>query len=212
MWYFISFFIGFVLIGYLSHQTNWGHFWIDIVDGYVRLWCRFYHRFQHDVIELPQQGAAILAANHLSGLDPLLLVCATTRPLRFLIAIEEYHHPVLKYLYQSMGCIPVDRSSRPEIALRAALRALQKGEVIALFPQGRIVLPNETNKPLKAGIKWLAQQANCVIYPVHLDGISGIGKVLEAVFLRSRAQLTVQPPLICDENTDCLTTLKALLY
>ncbi|MEY3219984.1 MAG: hypothetical protein RIT27_1341 [Pseudomonadota bacterium] len=211
MWYFISFLMGFVLIGYVSHQTQWEHFWLKVVDGWVRLWCRFYHRFQSEQVSLPQQGAAILAANHISGLDPLLLVCATNRPLRFLIAIEEYRHPILKYLYKSMGCIPVDRSSRPEVALRAALRALQQGEIIALFPQGRIVLPSETNKPLKAGIKWLAQQANCTIYPVHLKGITGVGKVLEAVFLRSHAQLIAHTPLICNENTDCLTTLKELL-
>ncbi len=211
MIYFIIFLSGFILIGYVSHQTKWEHFWLKVVDGWVRIWCRFYHRFQYDAINLPKDGAAIVVSNHVSGLDPLLLVCATNRPLRFLIAIEEYRHPVLKYLYKSMGCIPVDRSSRPEVALRAALRALQKGEAIALFPQGRIVLPTEEKKPLKAGVKWLAQQANCTIYPVHLNGIKGVGKVLEAVFLRSHAQLVAHPPLSCNENSDCLIVLKELM-
>ncbi len=211
MIYFSIFLVGFILIGYVSHQTQWEHFWLKIVDGWVRVWCRFYHRFQYEVIQVPKEGAAIVVSNHISGLDPLLLVCASQRPLRFLIAIEEYRHPILKYLYRSMGCIPVDRSGKPEIALRAALKALQKGEAIALFPQGRIVLPSEEKKPLKAGVKWLAQQANCAIYPVHLKGINGVGKVLEAVFLRSHAQLTAYPPLHCNENTDCLAVLKELM-
>jgi 1-acyl-sn-glycerol-3-phosphate acyltransferase len=209
--FFLLFVLGLILIGYIAHQTPWEHFWLKVVDGWVRVWCRFYHRFEYDLIDLPKEGAAMVVSNHVSGLDPLLLVCATRRPLRFLVAIEEYRHPILKYLYKSMGCIPVDRSGKPEVALRAALRALQKGEALALFPQGRIVLPNEPKKPLKGGVKWLAQQANCVIYPVHLKGISGVGKVLKAVFLRSRAHLTVHPPLRCEESTDCLSVLKSLM-
>lgn len=211
MIYFSIFLVGFILIGYVSHQTQWEHFWLKVIDGWVRLWCRFYHRFQYEVIQVPKEGAAIVVSNHLSGLDPLLLVCASRRPLRFLIAIEEYHQPILKYLYKSMGCIPVDRHGKPEIALRAALKTLQKGEVIALFPQGRIVLPTEEKKPLKAGVKWLAQQANCAIYPVHLTGIHGVGKVLEAVFVRSHAQLTTYPPLHCTDKVDCLAVLQELM-
>jgi len=46
---------------------------------------------------------------------------------------------------------------------------------------------------------------------VHLNGIKGVGKVLEAVFLRSHAQLVAHPPLSCNENSDCLIVLKELM-
>jgi len=192
--------------------TDWGPSWLNTLDGFVRLYCRYYHRYTAEPVPLPATGAALLAANHLSGLDPLLMVAACRRPLRFLIAQEEYERPWLKPLFNAVGCIPVDRNSRPEVALRAALRALQAGEVVALFPQGRITLPDEPRRPLKRGIHWLAQQANCAIYPVHLSGIQGLGQTLPALLWRSHARLLAHPALDCDEQpANCLQDLQELL-
>ena len=95
------------------------------------------------VLPLPRSGPAIVVANHVSGLDPLLLVSASRRPLRFIVAREQYRRPELKWLLRAMGCIPVDRERQPQKALRHALRSLREGEVVALFPEGRIHLPGD---------------------------------------------------------------------
>jgi 1-acyl-sn-glycerol-3-phosphate acyltransferase len=177
---------------------------------YGFFFCRYYHRLEYTPIELPTHGPAIVVANHLSGLDPFLLFVATRRPLRFLIAREFYESFWLNWLYRAVGCIPVDRARRPEVALRAALRALQSGEVIAIFPQGKITLPTEPPRKLKRGSLWLAQQVQCPIYPVHLAGIRGMGYIMRGVFLPTRATLISYPPIHkIDENT--LDQLQRLL-
>ncbi|MDM8548163.1 lysophospholipid acyltransferase family protein [Candidatus Venteria ishoeyi] len=192
----------------MAHKIQWGNFWLNTIDGLVRLYCRYYHRLSPlSKLSLPTQGSALLVANHISGLDPLLMVCASSRPLRFLIAREEYEKPLLKWLYHAMGCIPVDRSSRPEIALRAALRALEAGEVIALFPQGRIILPNAQQKPLKRGVIWLAKQTQTPIYAMHIQGVVGMGKIMPALFQRSHVQLQVHEAMRCTQ-ADCLESLQ----
>jgi len=73
-------------------------------------------------------------SNHVSGLDPLLLIAATRRPLRFVIAREEYERWGLRWLLHAVGCIPIARGRNPRSALSAARAALEAGEVVALFP------------------------------------------------------------------------------
>lgn len=183
-----------------AHKTDWGNIWLNFLEGLNQIFCKYYHRLEYTPIELPETGPALVVANHVSGLDPMLLIAACRRPLRFMIAREEYERFGLTWLFKAIGCIPVDRTGRPEIALRAALRALEAGEVIALFPQGKITLPGEKQK-LKRGSLWLAQRSNCPIYPVFISGISGMGHVIRAVLWRSHAKIVSYPQLdLNDEN------------
>lgn len=182
-------FISLIIAGYRARGADWGHWSLNAIDGLNRLFCRYYHRLQTQPIELPKTGAAIVIANHLSGLDPLLLIASSPRPLRFLILRQEYERFWLKWFFKRIGCIPVDRETRPELALRAALHALEQGEVIAIFPQATFVLPGESKK-LKQGSFWLARQVDCRLYPIHIRGISRAGTIFPAIFAPSHAILT----------------------
>lgn len=184
-----------------ANEADWGTPWLNWLDGLNRLFCRRYHRLRADPIPLPAVGGAIVAANHVSGLDPLLLIAAAKRPLRFMIAREQYERFGLRWLFRAVGCIPVDRSGRPETALREALRALQKGEVVALFPHGGIHLDATQPPRLKGGAVRLAHKTGCPIVPVHIEGVSGRGHTLLAVPWRSRARLRVFTPMRCDGVT-----------
>ena len=183
------------------------------LDGAVRLFCEHHHRFRHDPVPLPDHGGAVLVCNHISGLDPFLLGVATRRPLRFLVAREQYSRPGCAWFFKGTGCIPVDRSTRPERAFRAALDALAKGEVIAVFPHGGIHLDSDPPRALKSGAVRMAQLAGVPVVPVHLSGIKGIGRVMGALLPRSRARLTAYAPLDCSgkHHKPCLETLEALL-
>lgn len=206
-------------LGWLWHaagkacEINWGHGWMNRLDGFNRLFCRHYHRLHADHIELPERGPAILAANHISGLDPLLLFAASRRKLRFLIATEQYYRFGLQWLFRAVGCIPVDRTGRPERAFREALRALRDGDVIALFPHGKIHLDNDPPRHLKAGVVRLAQLADCPIYPVRIEGARAQGQIFRPVFLRARAHLYNRPVLNCHDAPprECLHRLEPLL-
>ncbi len=195
-----------------ANGAEWGSRWLNRLDGLNRLFCRHYHRLQHQEIPLPEQGPALLVSNHISGLDPLLLIAAARRPLRFMIATEEYERFGLKWLFRSAGCIPVSRARNQEQALREALRALRDGEVVALFPHGRIHLDDDPERPLKGGVQWLAEMSGAAIYAVRLEGVRGKGRSLSAVWLRSRVRMTSYAPLRHDDKqADCMQRLAALL-
>ncbi len=169
-------------------KTEWGKSWLNFLDILNKLFCQYYHRLKYIPIALPAEGPALIVANHVSGLDPMLLIAASQRPIRFMIARNQYDRFGRTWLFKGIGCIPVERSTHPDKALRVALRALQNGEVIALFPQGTFTLPHERRK-IKRGGLWLAQQVNCPIYPVFISGISGMGSVIRGIFTRSHATL-----------------------
>ncbi len=181
-------------------EADWGHAWLQPLDGLNRLFCRHYHRLSSQPLPLPEQGGAIVVANHLSGLDPMLLLAASPRPLRFLIATEQYQRRGLNWLFRAVGCIPVDRHARPEKAFREALKALQQGEVIAIFPHGTIHLDSEPHRPLKPGAVRLAELAHCPILPVRLDGMQAEGEIFKPVFRRAHARIQVRPLRHCAEG------------
>jgi len=192
---------------------DWGHGWMNRLDGFNRLFCRHYHRLNHEMIDLPEQGPAILVANHISGLDPVLMFAASRRKLRFLIATEQYHRFGFEWLFRAVGCIPVDRRGRPEKAFREALKALKEGDVVALFPHGKIHLDSDPPHHLKPGAIRLAQLAGCPIYPLRIEGIRAQGGIFRPVLLRAQARLTNRPRLECTDlpPRECLHHLEALL-
>jgi len=197
-----------------AHVADWGGKWLNRLDGLNRLWCRRFHRLRiSETLNLPAVGPALLVANHISGLDPLLLIAASARPLRFLIAQEQYDRRWLRGLFRAIGTIPVKRERSPRAALAAARRALERGDVVALFPQGRIRLDHEPPARLKRGVIYLAQATSAAVIPVRIEGVRGRGRTVSAVFLRSRARLKHFPPMhLADGDADdFLQRLQALL-
>ncbi len=209
--FFVSLLVVLVVAGLFANEADWGRGWRNVIDGLLRLFCRYFHRLQYEPIPLPERGPALVASNHVSGLDPLLLITASKRPLRFLIAEEEYHRLGLNWLFRAAGCIPVDRDRRPEKALLQARQALEQGEVVALFPHGKIHLDSDPPRRLKGGVVRLASWVGCPIHPVRLEGIRGERLILKALVLRSEARLCSCPPLYCrdeQEQNECLERLR----
>lgn len=174
--------------------ADWGAKWLNRLDGLNRLVCRRFHRLQHAPLPLPAQGGALVVANHVSGLDPLLMIAASPRPLRFMIAWDEYERWWLKWLFRAIGCIPVGGPGGHRVALQRAKEALEAGEVVALFPQGGIHLDSGPIR-LKRGVTFIAEITRVPIYPLRLEGIGGRGFKVAAVFIRSRARIFHFDPL-----------------
>ncbi len=196
-----------------ASEADWGNRWLNRLDGLNRLFCRYVHGLETAHLELPDDGPAVLAANHVSGLDPLLLIAASRRPLRFIIASEQYHRFGLEWLFRAVGCIPVDRTGRPERAFREALKALRAGDVVALFPHGTIHLDSDPRRPLKAGVARLARLAGVPVYAARIEGVRGQGLVVASVMLPSRARVTGFAPVPCQDlpSHECLMRLQSLI-
>jgi 1-acyl-sn-glycerol-3-phosphate acyltransferase len=183
--------------------ANWGGQWRNRLAGLNRRFCQAYHGLQHDTLNLPEHGGAVVVGNHVSGLDPMLMIAASPRPLRFLIAREEYDRWYLNWLFRLARCIPVERESNPRAAFYAARRAIENGEVVALFPQGRIVKPGESRIRLKRGAVALAKLTGVPLYALKIDGVRGQGLAATAALVPGKVRITTfQPidPRITDEQ------------
>ena len=202
---FLILIIGITYIGLRAAEIDWGDQFVNWVDGTGRLLCRYLHSMPPSTVPLPDTGAAIVVANHVSGLDPLVLVAASKRPLRFLVAREQYERPLLNWLFKATGSIPVDRGGNPELALRQALRALQAGEVLAIFPHGKIQLKTDPPKKLKGGAVRLSGWTNAPIYPVKIMGVACEGSEAIAPFIPSRIRLEIADPITSkgDDMEEC---------
>jgi 1-acyl-sn-glycerol-3-phosphate acyltransferase len=204
----------FIVICEAANQADWGGKWLNRLDGLNRLFCRRFHGLPGETLPLPDRGAVLVASNHVSGLDPLLLIAASRRPLRFIIAQEQYDRWYLRWLFQAVGCIPIARERDPRRALYAARRALGRGEVVALFPYGRILLDHQPPVPLKRGIVLLSHMSSAPIVPVRISGVRGQGFTVRAVFMRSRARLEKRPLLRCKGHSIdwCMQQLSQALH
>lgn len=220
IWFGLFIFIGLSLLIYyllrsleLFSMADWGSRKVNRIAGFISLFCRYLHRFQFETLPLPSSGGALVASNHMSGLDPFLLIAASPRPLRFLIAREEYERFGMNWLFRLAKCIPVDRGGRPESALREALTALKQGDVVAVFPHGAIRLDSDPPRKLKGGVIFLAQKANCSIYPVRVDDVRGAGYTALALLMPSNSSLKAFPVLDChgQKHGVCLDKLTSVL-
>ena len=116
-------------------------------------------------------GPFVAVINHISSLDPPIAGLALRRPVRFLALDEIWGvHPALDGVLTLFDAIPVSRSGRrPLGALRTALRHLESGRPIGVFPEGRRVAAwGEVS--LKAGAAWLAVRASVPVVPVAIWG------------------------------------------
>lgn len=164
--------------------------WLD------RFYCGFWHRLETESAPLPDQGPAILISNHTCGIDNFLLQAGCRRVLGFLIVQDWYDnrfaHPFCKLLH----CIPVRRDGRDLAATRAALRALEQGRVVPIFPEGRIVPTSgrEFAEP-KSGVAFLALKAQAPVIPAYIRGTPATTDIGRALMTPSRARVTYGPPI-----------------
>ena len=117
------------------------------------------------------KGPFVAVINHFSLLDPPIAGLAMRRPVRFLALDEIWGvHRALDAVLVLFDSIPVSRSDRQALgALRAALRHLESGRPIGVFPEGRrVAVWGEI--PLKTGAAWLAVRASVPVVPVAIWG------------------------------------------
>ncbi len=115
------------------------------------------------------------------------------------MAKEYYDLKRLGWIFRILECIPVERNGRDSGATRAALRALENGQVLGIFPEGKI----ETTRDLldfQIGVALLAIKANVPVYPAYLDGTQR-GKEMGEAFSRPvRAVVTFGPEVEFDRS------------
>ena len=117
---------------------------------------------------IPASGPVVLAANHESILDPWFLGTVTPRPVHFLAKAELFRYPLLREILEGLGGIPVRRDADMGRAVGAGVEALERGEMLGIFPQGTC-LPYR-HRPFRRGAARLALTTGATLAPVLLVG------------------------------------------
>lgn len=146
---------------------------------------------------LPASGPALLVCNHISGMDPVVIQVRCTRLISWMMAAEYFNRPQLNWIYRSIQCIPVQRSGKDLAATRAALRMLEAGYVVGLFPEGKIA-PRGDVLPFQAGVSMLALKAGVPVIPAYIDGSMYDMEMVEAFVNPARGLLAFGPPIALD--------------
>ncbi|HEY8486776.1 MAG TPA: lysophospholipid acyltransferase family protein [Limnochordales bacterium] len=118
---------------------------------------------------LPAQGPVILAINHLSMLDPILIGALVPRVVHFMAKEELFRYPLLAPVLRWVHAFPVRRGQPDREALARALAILRRGEVVGIFPEGTRGVEGRL-LPLQAGTAFLALKSGAVVVPVAIVG------------------------------------------
>jgi len=151
--------------------------------AYARLW----HRCTiHGSQRMPRSGAVILIANHTCSADPAFLLASSPRPISFLLAEEYIRLPVIAGILRFLRCVPVQRNGRDLAAVRSALKRLNEGGVLGIFPEGGLSNAGRGQpRRFKAGAVLLALRGGVPVLPVLILGGPQTRHVLDAWLLPS---------------------------
>jgi 1-acyl-sn-glycerol-3-phosphate acyltransferase len=125
---------------------------------------------------IPEEGPAVLVCNHVSFVDALIIAAACRRPIRFVMDHAIFRVPVLNFVFRTGRAIPI-ASSRddPELleqAYEEIARALAQGDLVGIFPEGRITDTGEMY-PFRPGIKRIIERSPVPVVPLALRGLWG---------------------------------------
>lgn len=142
---------------------------LGLVNSYARLW----HRWSSNrPAPFPPVGPVLIAVNHTCSSDPSFVVAGCKRRVGFLIAKEFFANAVLRGFFDWIHSVPVTRNGYDVRAVREAVRNLNMGYVLCIFPEGGLTnagRPGVRNG--KPGVALIALRSRVPVYPVAIaDG------------------------------------------
>jgi 1-acyl-sn-glycerol-3-phosphate acyltransferase len=145
---------------------------------------------------LPATGGVVLAGNHVSHADPVLLWSKSPRPVHFMTKSEMWDSAVLGWFLDRFWAFPVRRGLADRTAIARATEYLSAGEPIGIFPEGTLN-PDGTIEP-KGGAAFIALRSAVPIVPV---GIAGTDRIMPAgarMMRFPKVVISFGSPIACD--------------
>ncbi|MCL4514573.1 MAG: 1-acyl-sn-glycerol-3-phosphate acyltransferase [Firmicutes bacterium] len=163
-----------------------------------RLLCRWFLKVLGSPLiigkeNIPRTGPAIVVANHTSLLDGFVLAAFWPGRVTFLSAAYLFRLPVVGTFLRMTGAIPVQSEGNGAAGIKTALRVLQRGGTLALFPEGR-VSPDSRLCIFQTGWAYLALKTGATILPVAIKGTGSVLPVHAAFPRRRKIHVQVAAP------------------
>jgi 1-acyl-sn-glycerol-3-phosphate acyltransferase len=154
-----------------------------------------------DVERIPDVGPAVLVCNHVSYVDALVIGAASPRPIRFVMDHRIFKTPFLGWIFRTARAIPIAPAKEDPWLMEKAYidiaQALHEGDLVCIFPEGKLTATGEMN-PFRGGIAKILERSAVPVIPMALRGLWGSlltrdpGKLFERSFARGpRSQLAL---------------------
>ncbi|AMP04006.1 MFS transporter [Collimonas pratensis] len=125
---------------------------------------------------IPDEGAAVLVCNHVSYVDAIVIMAASPRPIRFVMDHRIFKVPVLAWLFKTAKAIPIapakENPALMERAFDQIAAALADGDLVCIFPEGKLTSTGEMNE-FRGGIKKIIDRTPVPVIPMALRGLWG---------------------------------------
>jgi 1-acyl-sn-glycerol-3-phosphate acyltransferase len=125
---------------------------------------------------IPDEGPCVIVCNHVSYVDAVVISACVRRPIRFVIDHRIFATPVLGFIFRTMRAIPIapakEDAALKEKAFAEAARALRDGEIVGIFPEGRLTDTGEMG-PFRPGIERIVKETPVPVIPLALRGLWG---------------------------------------
>jgi 1-acyl-sn-glycerol-3-phosphate acyltransferase len=135
-----------------------------------------YRLEKHGLENIPDEGPVVLVCNHVSYVDALIIAAACRRPVRFVMHHAIFRIPVLNFIFRTGRAIPIAPAKEDQAMLDRAYdeiaRALKAGDVVGIFPEGRITDTGEIY-PFRPGIRRVLERTPVHVVPMALRGLWG---------------------------------------
>lgn len=128
------------------------------------------HQGLHNV---PQKGALIIASNHLSYYDPIVIAILLNRPIHFMAKEEFFHNRIFGKMLTALNAFPVKRGSADLKAIKNALAILEEGKILGIFPEGTRKSEG-TGVDAQTGTALIAMKSHAAVIPVACIGTQKI--------------------------------------
>lgn len=162
----------------------------------VRLYARLVHHLRVEGREnLPRgrhPGPLVVVANHTAGVDPMLIQAACRFFIRWMMAMD-MQLPSLGWLWRWGEVISVDRNGREVGATREAIRHLEAGGVLGIFPEGTLERPAGHILPFLAGVGLIVHRSGAPVLPVLIEGTPQVDPAWSSLWRVSRARVRFLP-------------------
>jgi 1-acyl-sn-glycerol-3-phosphate acyltransferase len=114
---------------------------------------------------IPSESGFILACNHVTAFDPVILATGKNRPFHFMSKYELFQKPFVGWFLTRLNAFPVIRGGSDKTSVNYAIRIVKEGGILGIFPEGT---RSKSGKPMapKAGVALIAKAANADILPV----------------------------------------------
>ena len=125
---------------------------------------------------IPEEGPCVLVCNHVSYVDAVVIAACVPRPVRFVMDHRIFATPLLGFIFRTMRTIPIasakEDATLKERAFAQVREALANGEVVGIFPEGRLTDSGEL-KPFRPGIERIVAETPVPVVPLALQGLWG---------------------------------------